>query len=182
MALCLWHLAGWPCVELEELDFFGMSSSCPALGSGVQNTEGELWTCFLMDNFWERGLGKDLLVGFMALENLLSNKQQYLLLLKGNTKITVRLHMHRSHRAILPFLPSNSSCFHVFRWNRFTDYFYLTLPPGLLCGFCELLWLQWFSCLLLCHFKGLSGPCLSVCPFSPVSAPCLALSKACPLP
>lgn len=50
-----------------ELDFFGMSPSCLALGNGVQNAEGEMWSSFLRDSFWERGLGKDLLVAFMAL-------------------------------------------------------------------------------------------------------------------
>lgn len=110
-------------------------------------------------------------------KDLLSNKQQYLLLLKGDTKIAVWVHMHCSHRAVLPFLPSNSSCFLIFSWNRFIDYFYLLLPPALLCGLSEPLWLQWFSCLLLCHFQGLSGPCLSVCSFSPVPAPALPYPK-----
>lgn len=88
--------------------------------------------------------------------------------------------MHCSHRAIPPFLPSNSSCFPVFSWNGLIDYFCLPLPPALLCGLSGLLWLQRFSCLLFCRFQGLSGPCLSVCSFSPVSAPALPYPKLVP--
>lgn len=156
-----------------------MSPSC--LAHGVQNTKGELLDSFLWIISGSEGWVRISCLALWPWKDLLSSKQQYPLLLRGDTKIALWLHMHCSHRAIFPFLPSNSSCFCVFSWNGFIDYFCLPLPPALLCGLSELLWLQWFSCLLLCHLQGLPGPCLSVCSFSPVSAPCLALSKACPL-